>query len=67
MLDAVHLFLIALILVTSGAGIGVLMYMARLLGEARATTEHIAQISERVEASAERIAEMTREVLRRTS
>jgi len=60
MLDPVHLFLIALILVTSGVGIGVLIYMARLLGEARATTLRIAQMTEHV-------AEMTREVLRRTS
>ncbi len=67
MLDPVHLFLIGLILVTSGAGIGVLIYMARLLGEARATTREVAQILERVEASAERIADMTREILRRSA
>ncbi len=67
MFDTAHLFIIGVLLVTFGFGMATLIYMARLLGEARSTTREIGQILERVEASNERIAEMTREVLRRTS
>jgi hypothetical protein len=67
MFDTAHLFIIGVLLVTCGFGMGTLISMARLLGEAQSTTREIGQILERIEASTARIAEMTREVLRRTS